>query len=203
MSDDGHGAIKNISKARGIKGALGQMVETCRKHTEGLAAASQRLVISYCNCPERASGARHDPREVPGHRRNHHDPDLRALADVRQRRRHRHRVLSDPFASKRLFSSVRKRVFSRNMGVFSDNLRLLQSASLTDLRRSACLQSRTAGGKLHALKEGALWGAILRCFFLQNVLSFVIIYLPLRGRWHDEVVTEGVPAGGGRSCPKS
>ena len=54
MSDDGHGAIKNISKARGIKGALTQMVETCRKHTEGLAAASQRLVISYCNCPERA-----------------------------------------------------------------------------------------------------------------------------------------------------
>ena len=58
MSDDGHGAIKNISKARGIKGALGQMVETCRKHTEGLAAASQRLVISYCNCPERAHQVR-------------------------------------------------------------------------------------------------------------------------------------------------
>ena len=54
MSDDGHGAIKNISKARGIKGALTQMVETCRKQTEGLAAASQRLVLSYCNCPERA-----------------------------------------------------------------------------------------------------------------------------------------------------
>ena len=49
MSDDGHGSIKNISKARGIKGALTQMVETCRKHTEGLAAASQRIVISYCN----------------------------------------------------------------------------------------------------------------------------------------------------------
>ena len=58
MSDDGHGAIKNISKARGIKGALSQMVETCRKHTEGLAAASQRLVISYCNCPERARQVR-------------------------------------------------------------------------------------------------------------------------------------------------
>ena len=58
MSDDGHGAIKNISKARGIKGALTQMVETCRKHTEGLAAASQRLVISYCNCPERARQVR-------------------------------------------------------------------------------------------------------------------------------------------------
>lgn len=54
MSDDGSGDIKNISKARGIKGALGQMVDTCRKHTEGLAAGSQRLVLSYCNCLERA-----------------------------------------------------------------------------------------------------------------------------------------------------
>lgn len=63
MSDDGHGAIKNISKARGIKGALGQMVETCRKHTDGLAAASQRLVISYCNCPERARQVRDMIRE--------------------------------------------------------------------------------------------------------------------------------------------
>ena len=63
MSDDGHGAIKNISKARGIKGTLGQMVETCRKHTEGLAAASQRLVISYCNCPERARQVRDMIRE--------------------------------------------------------------------------------------------------------------------------------------------
>ena len=63
MSDDGHGAIKNISKARGIKGALGQMVETCRKHTEGLAAASQRPVISYCNCPERARQVRDMIRE--------------------------------------------------------------------------------------------------------------------------------------------
>lgn len=63
MSDDGHGAIKNISKARGIKGALSQMVETCRKHTEGLATASQRLVISYCNCPERARQVRDMIRE--------------------------------------------------------------------------------------------------------------------------------------------
>ena len=63
MSDDGAGSIKNISKARGIKGALGQMVETCRKHTEGLAAASQRLVISYCNCPERARQVRDMIRE--------------------------------------------------------------------------------------------------------------------------------------------
>lgn len=54
LSDDGNGAIKMLGKARGIKGALAQMVETCRKHTEGLAAGSQRLVLCYCNCRERA-----------------------------------------------------------------------------------------------------------------------------------------------------
>ena len=54
MSDDGHGAIKQVGKARGMKGALTQMVETCRRHTEGLASGSQRLVLSYCNCLERA-----------------------------------------------------------------------------------------------------------------------------------------------------
>lgn len=54
MSDDGHGAIKQLGKARGMKSALAQMVETCRRHTEGLAAGSQRLVLSYCNCLERA-----------------------------------------------------------------------------------------------------------------------------------------------------
>ncbi len=54
MSDDGSGAIKQVGKARGIKAALSQMVETCRKHTEGFAAGSQRLVLSYCNCLERA-----------------------------------------------------------------------------------------------------------------------------------------------------
>lgn len=54
MSDDGSGAIKQVGKARGIKAALSQMVDTCRRHTEGLAAGSQRLVLSYCNCLERA-----------------------------------------------------------------------------------------------------------------------------------------------------
>lgn len=58
MSDDGTGGIQQLSKARGIKGALSQMVEVCRKHTEGLAAGSQRLVLSYCNCLERAKEVR-------------------------------------------------------------------------------------------------------------------------------------------------
>ena len=115
MSDDGHGAIKNISKARGIKGALPGA---------------------------RTSGARHDPREVPGHRRNHPDPDLRAFLDVRQRRRHRHRILSEsPSLQRDSFSSIRKRVFFCERGMcfraasysFSQLRwgRLLQSASLT------------------------------------------------------------------------
>ena len=55
LSDDGSGDIKLLAKARGIKGALSQMVETCKKHTEGLTAGSQRLVLSYCNCLERAN----------------------------------------------------------------------------------------------------------------------------------------------------
>ena len=54
MSDDGEGGIKQLAKARGIKGALSQMVDVCRKHTEHLAEGSQRLVLSYCNCLERA-----------------------------------------------------------------------------------------------------------------------------------------------------
>ena len=55
LSDDGSGDIKLLAKARGIKGALAQMVDTCKKHTEGLTAGSQRLVLSYCNCLERAN----------------------------------------------------------------------------------------------------------------------------------------------------
>ena len=58
MSDDGSGAIKQLAKARGIKGALSQMVDTVKKHTDGLAAGSQRLVLSYCNCLERAKDVR-------------------------------------------------------------------------------------------------------------------------------------------------
>ena len=89
MSDDGHGAIKNISKARGIKGALTQMVETCRKR--GRLPAARHLLLQLPGT--RAAGARYDPRKVPRHRRNRHDPDFRTLLDVRQRRRRRYRVL--------------------------------------------------------------------------------------------------------------
>lgn len=63
MSDDGSGAIKQLSKARGIKNALSQMVDTVKKHTDGLAAGSQRLVLSYCNCLERAKDVQRMIRE--------------------------------------------------------------------------------------------------------------------------------------------
>ena len=58
MSDDGTGGIKMLSKGRGTKGALIQMVEAVRKQTAQLAARSQRLTISYCNCLERAKQVR-------------------------------------------------------------------------------------------------------------------------------------------------
>ncbi len=64
MSDDGHGAIKNISKARGIKkGALGQMVETCRKahrRAGGRLSAARDLLLQL---PGRARQVRDMIRE--------------------------------------------------------------------------------------------------------------------------------------------
>ena len=58
LSDDGEGGIRLIGKGRGMRGALSQMVEVCRRHTENLAARSQRLTLSYCNCLERAQQVR-------------------------------------------------------------------------------------------------------------------------------------------------
>ena len=63
MSDDGTGGIKQLSKARGIRGALSQMVDVVKKHTDGLAAGSQRLVLSYCNCLDRAKDVQRMIRE--------------------------------------------------------------------------------------------------------------------------------------------
>lgn len=63
MSDDGHGEIKVVNKLRGHGNALKAMVETCHKHTETLVKGSQRLVLSYCNCVERAKQVRDMIRE--------------------------------------------------------------------------------------------------------------------------------------------
>jgi len=58
MSDDGHGGIRMLSRGRGIKGALTQMVDAIRSQTSQFAARSRRLTISYCNCLERAERVR-------------------------------------------------------------------------------------------------------------------------------------------------
>ena len=58
LSDDGHGEIKVMTKNRGNANALKSMVETCRAQTEHLTKASQRLVLTYCNCLERAKNVK-------------------------------------------------------------------------------------------------------------------------------------------------
>ena len=58
LSDDGEGGIRLLSKGRGMRSALSQMIDVCRKHTEGLAERSQRLTLSYCNCLARAKEVR-------------------------------------------------------------------------------------------------------------------------------------------------
>lgn len=63
LSDDGEGDIKVLLKGRGHGHALKGMVDTCRKHTELLAKSSVRLVITYCNCLERAENVRQMIRE--------------------------------------------------------------------------------------------------------------------------------------------
>ncbi len=54
MSDDGHGEIKMLSKARGMKQALSKMVTVIAEETAAVAPRSLTLTMAYCNCPERA-----------------------------------------------------------------------------------------------------------------------------------------------------
>ena len=58
MSDDGSGGIRMLSRGRGIKGALTQMVDAIRRQTEPFSFRSRRLTLSYCNCRERAERLR-------------------------------------------------------------------------------------------------------------------------------------------------
>ncbi len=58
LSDDGKGGIKILSKARGTKKALAQLVEAIRKQTDHCAERSKRLTLSYCNCLARAKEVR-------------------------------------------------------------------------------------------------------------------------------------------------
>lgn len=54
MSDDGNGEVKMAAKARGMNNALFKMVDMIAESTAGSVKRSITLVLTYCNCPERA-----------------------------------------------------------------------------------------------------------------------------------------------------
>lgn len=55
MGEDGHGEILALEKIRGTQNALRRLVEMVAEKTAAAAAGSITLVLSYCNCPERAN----------------------------------------------------------------------------------------------------------------------------------------------------
>ncbi|HIW73954.1 MAG TPA: DegV family protein [Firmicutes bacterium] len=54
MGDNGHGDIKLVAKARGIQNSLRKLTQTVAELTAQAEEKSLRLVLAYCNCPERA-----------------------------------------------------------------------------------------------------------------------------------------------------
>lgn len=55
MSDNGHGDIQLAAKVRGIQNSLRRLVDLVAEATEQAAGRSLRLVMGFCNCPERAA----------------------------------------------------------------------------------------------------------------------------------------------------
>ena len=58
LSDDGQGEIRMMSMARGMKSALRSLVSQVGEMTRELPDESVRLVLSFCNCPQRAQEVR-------------------------------------------------------------------------------------------------------------------------------------------------
>lgn len=58
LSDDGHGEIKMMTMARGMKSALRNLVSHVGELTKGAPEKSVELVLSFCNCPQRAQELR-------------------------------------------------------------------------------------------------------------------------------------------------
>ena len=55
MGDDGHGSIAAIEKVRGTQNAMRRLVELHRRgHRERSCLQPLTMVLSHCNCPERA-----------------------------------------------------------------------------------------------------------------------------------------------------
>ena len=60
MSDDGHGEIACVEKVRGTANAMKRLVEVIQDMTESAAKGSIQLVISQCNCADRALALKKD-----------------------------------------------------------------------------------------------------------------------------------------------
>lgn len=60
MGEDGHGSIIALEKVRGTQKAMQRLVELIAESTQDAAAKSLTLVMSYCNCPERAMTLKKD-----------------------------------------------------------------------------------------------------------------------------------------------
>lgn len=56
MADNGHGEIVCLEKVRGTANAMGRLVARVAAMTQGMAAGSVQLILSQCNCTERALG---------------------------------------------------------------------------------------------------------------------------------------------------
>lgn len=60
MADNGHGEITCLEKIRGTQNAMRKLVEHVASVTASEAAGSLTLVISHCNCAERASALKRE-----------------------------------------------------------------------------------------------------------------------------------------------
>ena len=60
MADNGHGEITCLEKIRGTANAMHRLVERVAEETASYEPDSLTLVLSYCNCPERAAALKKD-----------------------------------------------------------------------------------------------------------------------------------------------
>lgn len=60
MGENGHGEIIPLEKVRGTANAMRRLVELVAEETDHLPAASKLLVLSHCNCQERAMQLKKD-----------------------------------------------------------------------------------------------------------------------------------------------
>ena len=54
MGENGKGEIIQLDKVRGTQNAMNRLVEIVSEHLKKMKPASQTLIISYCNCAQRA-----------------------------------------------------------------------------------------------------------------------------------------------------